>query len=639
MCGIAGFISLRSNTDRDQAILDVMTDTLAHRGPNDRGTELLSLDGERVVGLGHRRLTIIDLTRKGHQPMANHSGDIILSYNGEVYNYIELKEELVRLRHRFESSSDTEVVLKSYEQWGTDCFARFNGMWATAIFDGRRRKLILSRGRFGQKPLYYYQQDGLFLFASEPKAIFAHPAAKKAPNYDKIFRYLAYNYRYVDIDDESYFAGVRHVPKGSFLEVDANLEISIRPYWTLNHDRVSHDISDAQAVDRYRELFIDAVRLRLRSDVPVGCMLSGGLDSTAITAVACKVLGNRIKTFSGITGEEKGVYDESDHIDAVVRATQADAVYLKTDPADIFETVEEMLGYHDEPICTVTWYSLYLLAKKVAAQDIPVILNGHGGDELVAGYWDHYHYHFCDLETEGKMSNLKREIDAWLANHHRDPEEIERSRTLIRRYTEEADCGMSRFSDYADCLTPELSERYARRIRVMPLFRPLLQNRLASELLFETIPASLRPEDRNTMAHSLESRSPFLDFRLVEYCFTLPNRMKIRGGLGKWVHREAMRDILPEDVRLRKDKAGFIAPADEWFRTVNREQIETMMASEEFKNRGIYNLPRIRAVFEEHVTGQKNHQMFIWQLINLELWFRKNFDRCESSTLVSQVAP
>jgi len=296
MCGIAGFISRKDNLNIQKTI-DRMTDSLAHRGPDDRGTEIRAFGENTQIALGHRRLIIIDLTSRAHQPMLNDEKDIIMTYNGEVYNYIELREELKAKGYIFHSTSDTEVIVKAYQEWGTDCFAKFNGMWGLGIYDQKAKQLILSRGRFGQKPLYYAKTKDVFVFGSEPKAIFEHSSIQKKPNYDKIYRYLANNYRYVDVDNDSFFEGVHHVPAGSFMIIDQDLNIQTKKYWTLDTQSIQNDMTDEEAVKKYRELFIDAVRLRLRSDVPVGCMLSGGLDSTAITSVAYKELKNPIVNF------------------------------------------------------------------------------------------------------------------------------------------------------------------------------------------------------------------------------------------------------------------------------------------------------------------------------------------------------
>jgi asparagine synthase (glutamine-hydrolysing) len=625
MCGIAGLISIELPRDDAQWLIAAMTDSLAHRGPNDSGIEQCFFEGGGpYIALGHRRLSIIDLSAAARQPMWSECGNFCVTFNGEIYNYIELREVLQRIGFNFRTESDTEVILQAYSAWGTDCFARFNGMWALAIVDRLRRKIILSRDRFGKKPIYYFSSGKEIVFASEIKALLIHPAVPKSPNYEKIFCYIAGNYRYVDVDDASYFNGIRQVPKSSFLELDETLKGTSRRYWSLIKSE-PRTASDEEIIGAFRELLCDAVKIRLRSDVPVGCMLSGGMDSTSITCIAYKIFNKRIVTFSGITGEGKGVYDESEYIDSVIRDTNADSHYIKPDPADLLATIDEMISYHDEPICTVTWFSLFLIAKKIGLEKVPVVLNGHAGDELLAGYWDHYLYHFFELAESGDPA-LEHEIACWQENHGRDSAELVRTRAYISRLTRGEAAESARFTDYAYLFNREAVGKYRRNSRLENPFDTPLSRRLYSELMYETVPASLRPEDRNTMSQSIESRSPFLDYRLAEFAFSLPNRFKIRNGLGKWILREAMKGILPEDVRTRKDKAGFIAPADVWFRTTNRDQVHDLLNSNSFRSRGLFDIAQVNRMFQEHLQGAINHQMVLWQLVNLELWFRQFFD-------------
>lgn len=631
MCGIAGFIGKKYYNH--SAVIKNMTALLARRGPDDEGFFVDSFQNDLKkdhIVLGHRRLKIIDLSQKAHQPMSNSSNTVSIAYNGEIYNYLEIKGELIEKGYNFYSSSDTEVVLKAYEVWGTGCFEKFNGMWAMVIYDKNRNKAILSRDRFGKKPLFYYKTSDEFIFASEIKAIISHPLVVKEPNYDKVFRYLAMNYRYVDFDNSSFFNNIEQVPRSSFMEIDGDLKTKTEAYWSLSssgYERLN-GISDAEAVDQFKDLFVDSVRLRMRSDVPVGCMLSGGMDSTSIACVAYKILNQPIATFSGITGDIKNVYDESEYIDSVIKEINADFHYIKPNPEDIFDTVDEMLSFHDEPICTVTWYNLYLIAKKIKESHIPVILNGHGGDESLAGYWYHYHYYFHDLEREGNLEALRNEQHAWIDNHHRNPKELPDMsgfvKKLYTRYAKETD----RFPDYSGCFNEKIMTKYqsSRNVQLFRDFDQLLTRLLYSEIIYETIPVTLKPEDRNTMSQSIESRSPFLDYRLVEFCFSLPNKFKIRNGLGKWILREAMKGVLPEKVRTRKDKAGFVAPADVWFRTINKQQMIDLIGSGSLNKRGLLNIDRVKNIFLEHLSATKNHHMFLWQLVNMELWFRRFFD-------------
>lgn len=618
MCGIVGFIS---NKKIEPTILDEMVNSITHRGPNDNGYCDYLID-EQHLFFGHTRLSILDVSSHAHQPMISEDDNYILIYNGEVYNYIELKNELKLLGYEFESTGDTEVVLKSFIEWGNGCFEKFNGMWALAIYNKKTKKLVLSRDRMGKKPLYYYKDKEKLIFASEIKAILKYPNLDIKPNLKKIFRYLSTNYRYIDIDTESYFENIFQIPKSAYVEIDSNFNFSTHTYWKLtefnNYQKNENDI-----IEEFRDLMIDSVRLRLRSDVPLGCFLSGGMDSTSITAIAYKVLKTPIMTFSGITGEKKGIYDESEYIDEVVKETHANHQYIKPDPANIFDVVDEMLNVHDEPICTVTWYSLYLIVKNMKDANVPVVLNGHGGDELLAGYWEHYQFNFLDLKND---SSLKDEINAWHKNHNRDMAEITRTEKMIERVVSKQQLEIEKFPSYSYIFNKEIQNEYDLNIDIQGInTKSTLTNKMYKELLFETIPASLRAEDRNTMAHSIESRSPFLDHRLIEYSYALENKYKIRDGLGKWILRESMKGILPEKVRMRKDKAGFISPADEWFKTINKNQILDMLNSDELKQINIFDIDALKSLYQEHLMGLKNHHMFLWQLINVFIWYKKYF--------------
>ena len=612
-----------------------LTQLLAHRGPDDWGCVLFDRtvtapwpyrnvsdqtpDFYGDVGLGHRRLSIIDLSVKGHQPMGTDDGKVCIVYNGEVYNYVELRAELADMGHRFDSTTDTEVVLKAYLAWGVDCFAKFNGMWALAIYDRRTEKLILSRDRFGKKPLYYFDNSQFILFASEIKALLPYPGVGKKLNLRKIADYAGRHYRYVDNDEESFFQGIRQVAKSSYMVIDAGGKKEIKKYWDLSSlVTILESVSEGVLISEFLHLLEDAVRIRLRSDVPVGCMLSGGLDSGSITSLAARQ-HDRFITFSGVTGT--GYYDESEYIKEVVAQTGVNSHFIYPQASELLPTLKEMLAFHDEPVCTVTWYSNYVITREIAKYQIPVILTGHGGDELLAGYWDHYHYHFSDLRASGVGDEEERGY--WERNHRRPLSEYESEKGYIERLHPDCSVEIQKYSKYLQCLAPEM-QNYI----IDPVFSDpstsQLSRRLHLELLYETIPPSLRAEDRNMMAFSIENRLPFLDYRLVEFCFKLNNSYKIREGLGKWLLREAMKGILPEKVRLRKDKAGFNAPFDEWIRHENRLDIEAMINEDSFVNNEIYNQDVLKKRFQEHLKGQ-NHYMFIWQYINLNLWYNQFF--------------
>jgi len=625
MCGITGFVSKKAPDFDESIVLKNMTDSLIHRGPDDSGNAIFRFDNRLAsVGLGHRRLSILDLSVNAKQPFFSEDTKVIITFNGEIYNYLELKEELKNKGYIFNTTSDTEVFLKSYMEWKTDCFCKFNGMWSCAIYDKNKKTVILSRDRLGKKPLYYFKGNDIIVFASEIKALFKCPSVLKSPNYRKIYRYLSLNYRYVDINEESFFKGIQQIPKASYVVIDKELNIEKNQFWSLNQN-IQNDISDKDAIEKFRDLFIDSVKLRLRSDVPVSCLLSGGMDSTSIAAVAYNNLNTKIETFSGIMGKEKGIYDESEFIEELVNHYNMKYNYIAMKPRDLFETINEMILYYDEPVCTVSWYSLYLIIQSIHNKEIKVVLNGHGGDELLGGYWDHYHYNFNDLFEQGNIDGLYKEIESWKNNHGRNPQEIERTIKYISQLKKDRSIEPDNYSNYSYLLDPKFIRENEHSIIPQVQHLSELERRLRIELLFEVTPTMVKAEDRNTMSHSIESRSPFLDYRLVDFCFSLPNRMKIRNGIGKWLLRESMKGILPEKVRQRKDKAGLIAPADRWFRTINKKQVENVLHGEFLNSLKIFDPKRLIEMFQEHLNGSHNHQMILWQIINLDLWFKRFF--------------
>ncbi|NDV27183.1 asparagine synthase (glutamine-hydrolyzing) [Desulfovibrio sp. JC010] len=629
MCGIVGFFAINGDSRISQAEIKDMTRAIKHRGPNDSGCLLIDKSsGEHAmfrddenspslkygqIGLGHRRLSILDLSERGQQPMGHSATGVWIVFNGEVYNYVELAEELKKLGHSFETTTDTEVVLKAYVEWGIGCFSRFNGMWGLAIYDPRSDVLHLSRDRFGKKPLYYYESGRHVLFSSEIKSLFARQDTPKEVNESKIVDYAGRNYRYVDDDDESFFKDINQVPKGHVLSITGAGSSRVEKYWDVASRPELATASEKDLVVMFRELLEDAVRVRLRSDVPVGCMLSGGMDSTSITCMASNHSAD-MHTFSGVTGT--GRYDESEYIDSVVAKAGTTHKYIYPKPNEMFDVLREMMAYHDEPICTVTWYCIYVIIREIAKEDIPVILTGHGGDELLGGYWDHYHYNFHDIRAAGGSD--KYEMDAWLANHGRDPQECVRERNYIESLMTDRRAALNKFSQYVGHLSGRLTEGIRKEID-RPDMDGELAKRLYLEMFNETIPASLRSEDRNMMAFSIENRVPFLDYRLADFCFNIGNEYKIRNGLGKWLLRESMKGILPEKVRTRTDKAGFVAPFDEWIRNENRAQMEELINARSYVNEEIYDHGKLKDLYARHLAGE-DHYMFFWQYINLCVW-------------------
>ena len=638
MCGIAGEFSF-GRSRIDTAIVGAMVSALDHRGPNDDGCVAFAgtsggaaewrpscvapPSGSHALAFGNRRLSIVDLSPLGHQPMSTPDGRYWIAYNGEVYNHIELRTELEALGCSFRGGSDTEVVLAAYAHWGRACFARFNGMWAIAIYDTQAGEFVLSRDRFGVKPLYIHTSDQGLVFASEIKALLRHPRISREPNLSTVYNYAARHYRCVDGGSATFFKDISALPPGECWTFTGSGVVAQERYWSLD-PTVRVEMSDEEAIIRFREIFSSAVALRLRADVPLAVFLSGGLDSTSVACMAAAQLDRPLVTVSA-RFDEAG-FDEGEYIEATVAMIGAEEHFVYPRSTDLLGTLERMLAYHDEPVCTATWLSHWLLMEEMADAGYPVVLNGHVGDELFGGYWDHHMYNLMDLERAGG-GGFDEEFASWKAVHDRDPAEFDRAVARVTAIERGKATEWTSLTGYDAAVTSAVrSEAFVPK-RPNPFGDSgVLSRRLHQELFYETVPATLKPEDRNSMAFSIESRSPFLDYRLVEFAFALPNRFKVRGGLGKWMLREGMRGLLPETVRTRTDKQGMITPTETWFRSDAGLAVREILASQSLRDRGFLDQDVVLRLFDEHQSGSANHYMAIWQWLNLELWMRQVYD-------------
>ncbi len=531
MCGICGFFG-----GREPQLLRQMAASLRHRGPDDDG--FLETD---TASLGFRRLAIIDL-ETGAQPMATARGRLQLVYNGEIYNYRELRAELERSGRRFRTRSDTEVALHAYAVWGAEAFRRFNGMWAMAILDRRgvQPELILCRDHFGIKPLFYAENAGRVLFASEIKAILEDPSFPRRVDEQQLYEYLGYGL--YDHNDLTFFAGVRQVPAGAFVSVSAG-GIHTQRYWT---PRLGED-ADPDPVE-FRRLFTRAVERRLVADVPVGTCLSGGLDSSSIVCVMDRLLqrhvpdavslGERLKTFSAVFPGDP--IDERRYIEAVLAVTSADPTWIFPTSDQWLEELDSWVWHAEEPMITTAPYAMWAVMR-AAREKVTVLLDGQAGDELLAGYVPYQYVYLRQLLRERRY----REFSTESARSRDTVGPLVRRRLWERRHPVEVH----------RLLRPEWT---AQRERPRdPRVQDDLKRRLLQDLTTFSLPSLLRYEDRNSMAHSMESRLPFLDQELVEWILRLPASAIVSGGWSRRILREAMREILPEDVRRRRRKIGF----------------------------------------------------------------------------------
>ncbi|MBL7918672.1 MAG: asparagine synthase (glutamine-hydrolyzing) [Bacteroidia bacterium] len=610
MCGIVGLINFDQQKVEEGKIKKMMT-LLKHRGPDDEGTML-----NNTVGLGFVRLSIIDLTKAGHQPMISDDGRYTIIFNGEIYNYLELKKELEGLGIKFYTNTDTEVLLKAYIKWGEECQHKFNGMWAFVIYDKVEDSIFASRDRFGIKPFYYIHTKEFFAFASEIPALLSLIEKKPTPNFKVIFEYLIYNR--TDQTENTFFSEINKLQHGSKINIK-DQQVKIQKWYDLKLN-VSKT-KGFKSPDEYKELIISAVSLCMRSDLPVGVCLSGGIDSSTITSVLIKELNKPdVNTFSAVynigqAGNESEFIDEYKNI-------LANRFYITPNSQSLLKDLQEFTQTHSEPMPSTSPYAQYKLME-LAKKHVTVTLDGQGADEQLAGYHDFFGFYFKDLVLSGRIGTLSSETYNYIKEHNSTyglktffyfllPV---KARTKIRikkiRYLEKE---FLKYGNNNDTIALKLYGSDS------------LKNALINHFEYK-LEHLLKWEDSNSMHFSVEARVPFLDYRLVEKTLASADNWKIRKGITKYILRESMKNVLPEKIRTRKDKIGFETPQDEWFRTSQWEKIiKETISSESFKKRRIINPEIALQLYQRHLNGKENISKEIWKWLNLELWFKKYID-------------
>lgn len=528
-----------------------------------------------------------------------------------------------------------EVFLDLYERHGFQgALERINGDFAVALHDASSGTLWLGRDRLGVKPLYYTDKDGMFAFASQLRGLLNLPGVSRRASRQYVALFAGSHYRTFDNDPEaSPFTDIAQLPAGHLLEVRTSGTRRPHRYWYLN-EQPEFSGSEQALAEEYRGLLIDAVRLRYEAARSPAFTLSGGMDSSSVLACAVRTSGRKQQAFSSVY--EDRTYDESDEIRSMLDHAVAEWHPIKIETPDVYALIDRMVGTHDEPVATATWLSHYLLCEAAAAQGFGALFGGLGGDELNAGEYEHFFFHFADLRRAGNEERLCREVNSW-AQHHDHP--------LYRKNMSVVDDALGRLVNLnvpGMCLADRRRlERY--RSALAPGFFDLggfvpvmdqpfgsyLKNRTYQDIFRETAPCCLRAEDRQTSAFGLDHFDPFFDHRLVEFMFRVPGTMKIRDGVTKILLREAMKDLLPEETRMRIKKTGWNAPAHLWFTDgAALDTLRDLVGSRTFRERGIYNVAAVERIIEEHrsivVSGElrENHMMFLWQLVNLESWFR-----------------
>lgn len=633
MCGITGALWFDHTAAIGPETLDAMTDALVHRGPDDRGTHLLPLQRDVTgltpgVALGFRRLSIIDLAG-GHQPMSNEDGSIVLVFNGEIYNYRELRRRLEGSGHRFRTDSDTEAIVHLYEDMGVDCFQALNGMFAIAIWDAPRRRLILARDRLGKKPLYYQATANQVLFGSELKALVACPAFRREISPRAIDQFLTYQYV---PHPHTIYEHARKVPPGHYV-VLADQQLQVSKYWRVDW-RHEQDMGVDEATGKLTELLEDSVRLRLRSDVPLGAFLSGGVDSSLIVALAQAQLDRPLNSFS--IGFTEADFDETAYARQVAGWMRTEHREFKVAP-DAVHILDQLAYHYDEPFgdssAIPTWHLCEMTRRHVT-----VALSGDGGDELFAGY-DRYRALWLSRWMD-RAFGLK-----WMLGSRfvQSLPTSTRQRSFLRR--------LQRFGA---ALNQPMARRYMNWLQIFPegmradLYQADFVEQLPDEDPFEFfqgawletsgrdlvsqaslsdlityLPCDLMTKvDIASMAHSLECRQPFLDYRLVEFAAALPEKLKFRYGRGKRLLRDAFNRLLPRQIWERR-KMGFGVPLGTWFRRELKEFTRQRLLGTDARCHAWFRPEVIELLIDQHVSGRVNHSYRLWNLLMMESWARR----------------
>jgi asparagine synthase (glutamine-hydrolysing) len=601
-----------------------MTKTLTHRGPDDRGEWCNEAVG---VALGSCRLSIIDLSPAGRQPIFNEDGTVALAYNGEVYNFLTLRQELLDRGHRFRSRTDSEVIVHGYEEFGVDIFRRLDGMFALALWDGRGRKLLLARDRVGKKPLYYYASDGLVVFGSEIKCLLAHPGVPVEVDPTALPSYLVHGY--VQWPYTSY-RHIFQVPPATWVVVDRSGIQGQHTFWELKFPEAGEErkISEAEAAENLRGLVHDAVRKRLISDVPLGALLSGGLDSSVVVGAMTNGSNNMVRTFTvGFSDEDS--YDERPFARSVAAKFGTAHAEFVVNPASE-DLLDDLLWYHDQPYADSSSLPTFLVCR-MARNAVTVALGGDGGDEIFGGY-ERFRAALLAERVPAIATALigavLRQLPSGRGYHSR--------LTRLRRFGMGVDKPLARrYLEWVSVIPPRVvSELLANsdgvaavEAQVETIMSEVADAHPLHRLMYFNLKTYLPGDllvkmDRMSMANSMEIRSPLLDTALLEFTASLPTAFKVRGGEQKILLRRAFADRLPQEV-LARPKHGFGVPLDAWFRGPLRSRVMDELIAPDCRLQSYLRQEAVRRLVVEHLSGRGNHGQRLWVLLNLEMWLRQ----------------
>jgi len=622
MCGICGELRFDGRAP-DAAVVGAMRDQLTHRGPDEAG---LYVSPSAAAAIGFRRLRVIDLTPNASQPMANEDGSIRVALNGEIYNFQELRRGLAARGHRFQSHSDTEVVVHLYEEKGADLFADLDGMFAVAIWDDRERRLTLARDRAGKKPLFLYRSPRLVAFASEIKAFFAHPDIAIEPDRAALPYYFLHGYVPAP---RTFYSGVTQIEPATIVTIDGHGRTAERRYWQLQFPPESavQRVDAGAAVTGVRDRLTRAVERRLVSDVPLGAFLSGGLDSTIVVGLMSRLTKTPVRTFS-IGFEDQPEYDETSYARLVAARFGADHTEFRVPPASP-DLIETLVWHHDGPFADSSAVPAFIVSK-LTREKVTVVLTGDGGDELFAGY-DRFRAAMVAERVPPTVASIARAALAPLPAPSRERHWLARAQRFARAAGLPLEERLTEWSGiFADDLDALLGSSASRvdRLQYAASGRRCLTGRSplsrALHLNFTTyLPGDLLVKtDRMTMAHGLEARSPFLDRELVEFAAALPDSFKLDGGRTKAVLRDAFRDLVPPEIE-RRGKMGFGVPLAAWFRGGLRAHLRDVLLSPSARYRQFLSAPYVESLVNRHLAGDGDRSHKLWAVLCFEVWLRR----------------
>ena len=626
MCGITGWINLTPHlTEHNEAVLHAMCETIVHRGPDSEGIWM-----DDTVALGMRRLSIIDLAT-GDQPVFGCDPAVVAMQNGELYNYRELRSGLEKNGHKFVTHTDTEIIPHLYEEHGEAFVEQLNGMFAIALWDSRKKKLILARDRFGEKPLYYGVFDGKLLYASEVKALLAHPGVARELDHDGLREYLSFDYVPAP---RSIYKGISKLPAGHILVVE-NGEVRTRRYWNLSWNKNGNKPSVSHAAKELRELLSDAVRMRLVSDVPLGILLSGGVDSSAIAALAVEHAADKVKTFS--IGFEEDSFDESKYARQVAHHLGTEHYEATLSVETAADLISEIGGWLDEPLSDGSLIPTFMLSRFVR-HHVTVALGGDGGDELFAGYPTYYGHRVAQQYSRvpafvrnGLIAPAVNRLPVSTRNlsfEYRAKRFVRASEwDIVRRH--HSWFGSFSLDEQEQLLTTDLRSETsgdiytdARQMLTLCDATDDVERMQFLDINFYMAEDILTKVDRAAMAVSLETRAPFLDPSVAQFAASLPVNYRLRGSQGKYILKKALEPLLPANILHRKKK-GFGIPIADWLKGRLNPLMHDLLAEERLRKQGLFEPKFVSTLIREHETGVASHHKQLWTLLVFQLWYDK----------------